>query len=307
MTAVAAVLPILLIILVGWIVANSRLVPAEQWLGFESIAYYVFFPSIIAMNLIQADFSVLPVATLGAVLVLTVLTMTAICFALRPLLKHRFGIEDARFTSIFQGATRWNTFIALAVAAALYGPEGVALIAVAIVAMVPLLNLINVTVLSVYGSGAQPSLRGLLLDLARNPLILSCVAGLALNLLALPLPGPVMDAVEMLGDAALAAGILAVGASLNLSALRRPGPALGTATVLKLAGMPLLGAFYAGLLDVSGFALGAVLVATTVPTAPGSYVLARRLGGDAKLMAEIITMETVLAAVTMPLFLALLA
>jgi predicted permease len=242
--ALQALLPILLVTSVGWLLARSRIVAPEGWAGFETIAYQVFFPSIIILNLAQADFSELPLATLGAALCLAVLAMSALCLALRPFLAARLRLDGPRFTSVLQGATRWNAFIALAMAANLYGPLGVALTAVAIVAMIPLLNLINVAALAWFAAGTQPTPRRFAVDLARNPFIWSSAAGLALNLLGVTLPDPIVDALGMMGEAALAAGIVAVGAGLNLSALRRPGPALTAATLLRLIGMPLLAALF---------------------------------------------------------------
>jgi len=42
-----------------------------------------------------------------------------------------------------------------------------------------------------------------------------------------------------------------------------------------------------------------------VPSAPNGYVLARQMGGDAPLLAEILTMQIIAAAVTLPLVVAL--
>jgi predicted permease len=50
-----------------------------------------------------------------------------------------------------------------------------------------------------------------------------------------------------------------------------------------------------------------VAVSTAVPSAPNGYVLARQMGGDAPLLAEILTVQTLLAAVTMPLVIAAVA
>jgi predicted permease len=60
--------------------------------------------------------------------------MAVLVLALRPLLERHLGIDGPSFTSIFQGATRWNTFVGLAVAGSLFGQRGIALIAVAIAA-----------------------------------------------------------------------------------------------------------------------------------------------------------------------------
>jgi len=304
--ALEALLPILIVTAIGWLVARAGLLSQEGWRGFEAIAYQVFFPSIIILNLVETDFAALPFAGLGAALVLAVFTMTALCLALRGVLARPLRLDGPRFTSLLQGATRWNTAIALAMAANLYGPPGVALTAVAIVAMIPLLNLINVAALSWFAAASRPTPGRFALELARNPLVWSSLLGVALNLLAVELPGVAARSLEMIGQAALAGGILAVGAGLDLSALRRPGPALTAATLLRLVGMPLLAALFCTLFGITGTARGVAIIATAVPTASAAYLLARRMGGDAKLMAEIVTLQTIVAALTLPLAVSLL-
>lgn len=310
MPAIDALIPVLLVIATGYGVARIGLVNGDQWRGFEKIAYYVLFPCIVIRNLALVDFTQLPFLSLGMTLIGSILTMSVIVLALRPLLESRFGVSPVRFTSIFQGAVRWNTFVALAMADRLWGAEGVALIAVAIVAMIPLLNVLSVLVLARYAAGKAPSAGRMVLDLIKNPFIWSTALGLLINIVQMHFhvmpPDQVMTAMEMMGRAALSAGLLAVGASLDLGALRRPGPALSTATVLRLVGMPLLASGFAALLGVGGVALGVAILAMSVPSATGSYLLARQMGGDAKLMAEILTLQTVVAIVTLPVAIAVL-
>ena len=73
--------------------------------------------------------------------------MSLLCLALRPLLA-RFAVDGPAFTSIFQGATRWQTYVALAVSSNLYGDVGLALASVAMVAIIPLVNVFSVAVLA---------------------------------------------------------------------------------------------------------------------------------------------------------------
>lgn len=310
MPAIDALIPVLLVIATGHFVARIGLVDGDQWRGFEKIAYYVLFPCIVIRNLALVDFTELPFLSLGATLIGSILVMSALTLALRPVLEKAFDISPPRFTSIFQGAVRWNTFVALAMADRLWGPEGVALIAVAIVAMIPLLNILSVLVLARYASGEAPKPGKMALDLIKNPFIWSTAIGLTVNIVQMNFhimpPDQIMTAMEMMGRAALSAGLLAVGASLNLGALRRPGPALTTAVTLRLIGMPLLASGFATMLSVSGVAHGVAILATAVPTATGSYLLARQMGGDAKLMAEILTLQTIVAVVTLPVALAYL-
>jgi malonate transporter and related proteins len=130
---------------------------------------------------------------------------------------------------------------------------------------------------------------------------------LTLNILRPPIPAPLMSFADILGRASLAAGLLVVGAGLDLSRLRRPGVALLLACALKLVVLPVLAACVARLLGVAGTGLAVTILCTAVPTASGSYMLARQMGGDSPLMAEILTVQTLLAMVTLPFALALLA
>ena len=106
--------------------------------------------------------------------------MSLLCLALRPLLA-RPRIDGPAFTSIFQGATRWQTYVALSVSANLFGDVGLALASVAMVAIIPLVNVFSVAVLAHYASPEKQSARAIVMTVVRNPLIWACAIGLALN------------------------------------------------------------------------------------------------------------------------------
>ncbi len=304
--ALDSLLPVLIVIATGWAIHRFRIVDDAGRAGIERLAYYVLFPSLIVLALSRADYGALPWQALGATLLLSVLTMGALCIALRPVLGSRLAIDGPAFTSVFQGATRWNTFIALALSGSLFGTEGLTLVAVAIVAMVPVLNLMAVLVLAHYGGTTRPPLIVLAKEIARNPLIVACVIGLTFSIVGIAPAGPVESALDIFGRAGLAVALVAVGLGLDLKALGRPGVAHVLATGLRLAVMPAIGLGYATVFGLTGSALGTAVVALAVPTAANGYLLARQMGGDAKLMAEIITLQTLGATISLPLWLALL-
>lgn len=301
-----ALLPVILVIAVGYLVARTGIIPGNQWHGAERLTYFVLFPAILFKTIALVDFSKLPTLHMGVALLCAIVTMALVMLAVRPMLFRIWGIDGPRFTSIFQGALRWNGFIALAIAAEFIGADGVALLAVAMVFMIPVLNVICVLVLSAFTGGPAPSGAKILRDLYTNPLIVSILAGLIANLAGMPIPSIVQSTLTILGSAALPVGIVCVGASLDLSSLRRPGPALTSGTLIRLLGMPLIAAGFGTLFGVTGPALTATVIASSVPSAGTSYILAKQMGGDAKLMAEILTLQTVAAIVTIPLMLYLL-
>ena len=125
-----ALLPVLLVIAAGHLVARLGIITGDQWRGVERVAYFLFFPSIVFAAVARTDFMALPAFGMSATLMLSVLAMTATALVLRPVLAARFGISGPRFTSIFQGSVRWNTFVAMAIAENMLGPEGLALLVV---------------------------------------------------------------------------------------------------------------------------------------------------------------------------------
>jgi len=302
----SSLLPVFVVILVGWLCRATEFISDKQWAGMERVTYVVFFPALVIDTLVRADLFSVPVANVGGALIGSILIMAALMVSLQPLLRAAIGLDGPSFTSVFQGATRWNTFVAIAVAGALFGPRGVALIAVAIAAMVPLLNILALSVFVRYAGGPKQDLRQILRTFATNPFIWSCAVGLLLNPAAGWLPKPVLTSIDIIGRSALAAGLLVVGAGLDLRSIARPGPAHLVSVVPKLVVMPILAVLLARAFGVTGNDLSVVVIAASVPSASASYVLARQLGGNAPLMAEILTLQTLLAMATMPIAMVLL-
>ncbi len=151
---VAALLPVFLLIVLGFILKRSLMRLETQWNGLERLTYFVLFPTLLIQTLVKADLSKVPVAGVGGALFLSALAMSLLCLALRPLFL-RLEIDGPAFTSIFQGATRWQTYVALAVCSNLFGETGLALASVAIVALIPLINVLSVWVLAQYASHGE--------------------------------------------------------------------------------------------------------------------------------------------------------
>lgn len=301
-----SVIPVFLLIAAGWLARVSGLIEDKHWSGIEQATYYLFFPAIIIDTLARADLGSVPVLGVGGALVGAILIIAAALLAMRPLLERSLGLDGPSFTSLFQGSTRWNTFVGLAMATTLFGPRGVTLMAVAIAAMVPLLNTLALYVLVRYAGGPPQTPLQTLRSFVSNPYIWSCAIGLALNASGAPVPKAVGSFIEILGRAALAAGLLIVGAGLDVRRLARPEPVHLVSIVLKLFVLPLIAVTLARLAGVGGLDLEVTIVAAAVPTASGSYALAKLMGGNAALMAEIITIQTLASLATMPVMIALL-
>ncbi|WP_020178313.1 AEC family transporter [Methylopila sp. M107] len=300
--AFEALLPSFLLIALGFALARTETFAPPMWEGIERLNYYVLFPTILFLTMLWADLSNAPVIPLGGAMVLAILVVAGLMVATRAFWIRTSGGGGPSFSSHFQGAVRWQTSVALAMSSDLYGVEGLAVAAIGVATMIPLLNALCVIALVTNGEGERPSVVQIILEIVRNPLILSVAAGAALNVLGVSLYAPLTTTLDLLGKGALGVGVLCVGAGLSLRSLT-PRIDLAAISAVKLLVMPALMIGFAKLFGVSGPALAVVAISSAVPTAANAYVLARRLGGDAPLMSAIITVQTIVAMATLPLVL----
>jgi len=299
---VSALLPVFLIILLGYLFRRTGFPGNGFWYAAERITYFVFFPALLINKLALASFSSMTAIPLAASLVCSILLLTVLLLLFRT----RLGLNGPAFTSVFQGSIRFNTFVGLAAVSALLGSSGLTLAAVALVAMIPVINLICVPTVAHFGIGQGASLWSLGREVLRNPLILACAIGFSVNLSNLPTPEGVFRVFDLLGSAALPTGLLAVGASLKIATLNTNLPGLLLSSALKLIAFPLLTSGFCLLFSVSPEGRIVAVVFAALPTAVSAFILARQLGGDTTLMASIITVQTIVSALTLPLMLNLL-
>ncbi len=300
----AALVPIFLLIALGFGMQRFRFPGGEFWPLAERFMYFFLFPVLLVKESAAASIGQYEPLALIATLLLAVLAMVILALALRPLLR----LDGPAFTSLFQGATRFNSYVGLAAALALYGSTGVGLFAVAIAVCVPVLNVFCVAVLVRYAGEPDRKVNPLaqLRLIASNPLIVACVIGIALNLAGIRIPDTINVTADVLGKASIALGLMAVGAALDFKVMHAARWPVLLMCVLKLVLYPLIMAGLASLLGLEGLGRAVVILWAAIPTSAASYVLARQLGGDARLMAAGITAQTVLSAISLPAMLALL-
>ncbi len=297
----SALLPVFLIIALGWVIRRAGFLDAGIWPPLERLIYFILFPCLLVQNLATADLAGIDIVPMGAALLCAIFIMTGGLSIARA----QLNLSGPEYSSLFQGAVRWNGFVGIAAANSLFGSAGLALMAIAIAFMVPTVNLLSIYVLTRHASAEPASLRAALVAVIRNPLIMACLVGIGLNVAGFGL-APIVDAtLKVLGSAALPLGLLAVGAALDLSHMRQFGGTILLGTGLKMLGMPLLVVITTWIFGVEGITRDIAILCASVPGATSAYILARQLGGDAQMMAGMITATTVTALFTMPLILAL--
>ncbi|MDJ0779974.1 MAG: AEC family transporter [Gammaproteobacteria bacterium] len=296
-----AITPIFLIIATGYLLFRFRVVGETVWSAIEHICFYLLLPALIIRTLSRANLGDLPVFDFVLVLLVAIVGMAVILISTHALVWRRYPESGPSFSSIFQGATRFHGFVAIAVIGPLYGDEGLALAALALAVMVPPLNIISVIVLSVYGrSDTPPNFASVAKKIFSNPLIIACVLGLGFNLAGIP--DILFDTIEIVGAGGLGLALLAVGSGMKLGQAARHKTLLLIGVTVRLVGMPAIIILMSWLLGLEGLARTVAIIAGAVPTAASAYVMARKMGGDAELMSSIVTFQIIVAFFTLPLF-----
>jgi len=296
-----ALAPVAALIALGWGLRRSPLLAETFWPQAERLAYYVLLPALFVHSLGSVEPQALPAGRLAVVLIGATLAVALGVVLVRPWMR----VDGAAFTSIFQGSVRFNTYVGVTLAAGLFGTQGVALAALCSAASVPTVNILSILVFARFGATRLPA-REVARQIATNPLIVSCLIGLALNGLGIGMPPGIEPALKALGTAALPLGLLCVGAALRFEAAQSWLAPVALASAAKFVALPAATALAAHLVGLEGAALTVALLFQALPTASSAYILSRLLGGDAPLMAGITAIQTVLAALAMPVVVAAL-
>lgn len=302
-TLFGALSPVFALVLLGYLLRRIDFPGAAFWPLAERFTYYLLFPSLLVNKLAT---TALPDSGLGSVTTILVLQLL-----LASLLALGVGwwarARGAQLTSFFQGSVRFNTYVGLAAAVEFFGSESVVWAAVFIGISIPLVNVLCVSMFTWALDRDQPLLPVLSRALLGNPLIIGSVLGLFLNISGMGLPLGSGALLALLSPVALPLGLLAVGVGLDFQLLRRLNPILWLGCGFKLILYPLLFWLLNRWISLPDEAFAVLLLFACLPTAPSAYILARQLGGDAPLMASMITLQTLLAFMTVPLMLAMLA
>jgi len=295
--------PVMALIIIGYLLRKTAFLPDAAWGGIEKLTYYILFPSLLIYTLSRQNLQGSDWHSMLLVIVGTLLS-AAMLLVLWHLLSRSHS--DATFTSVFQGGVRFNTYIALAAAQGLYGAAGLAAGSVVVGFMVVLINIACVSVFVIWGNNAARSIQAFGRELLINPLIIACIIGWGLGLSGLGLPGFSEEILEIIGRAALPLGLLAVGAALRLDMIKGHSGAIVKSSLVQFLLKPAMAATLIHYSGLNGVAAVVLILVFMTPTAPSAYILARQLGGDTETMASIVTMQTIMAFLLMPVIATLL-
>lgn len=296
---ILSIAPIFLLIVLGYVLRRNIFQNMEFWNTTDKLVYWVLFPALLYFKTATISLSSDIITAYGTVIYSGF--GAAVVFAL--IVWRTFRLNPPVASSVLQGAARHNAFIALAVAERLFGSEGLSLAALVTALLIPITNIVVVSlmVMIVQSDKKEGLVKSILRDLMRNPLLISVLLGIGMNLSGItPIP-IVNELTDILGRAALPIMLLGIGANIRVRRMGPVGWPTFYATLGKMVVFPTALAVAAWSVGLPELAAMVAAIFGAVPTAVSSFTLARQMGGDAPLMSSIITIQTALALLSLPI------
>ncbi len=292
-------MPIFLVMVIGYILKqigmlNDNFVTVANKFNFKVTLPFMLFKDIAGVD-IKAVFDIKYVLFCAIV--------STICFwvvwGTAKLLVRDKTIRGAFVQSSFRGSA---AVMGLAFIQNIYGSSAMG--PLMIVSAVPLYNIFSVIVLTFEandstGIDKKAKIRQAGINICKNPIILSILAGLIVGLLGIQFPTLVNKTVSNVAQMATPLALITIGAGFEgRKALAKIAPTMA-ASMIKLVLQPLVFLPVADWMGFSGEKMIAILIMLASPTTPSCYIMAKSMNNDEVLTASVIVTTTLMAAFTL--------
>ncbi len=291
------VAPIFFIVSLGYLLKRWRIIDQGFIDTSSKLVFTITLPVLVFMSISRMDFQAVFNPTLMGYFIISTLISVAILWQ-----ASKYFIKQPEDLGVFiQGSFRGNYgIIGLAISFNMFGNSGLALASLLLVCVIPLYNVLSVLALSLPMHQTNgPSIARPIKEIARNPLIIAVLLALPFSYFGWGLTAMGDKIGNYFASLTLPLALLAIGGSLNLKSLRDTSGQSGWSTLIKLVIMPLTLTFGAWLYGFKSQELGILFVLFGCPTAAASFIMAKAMGGNAQLAANIILTTTLGSVITL--------
>lgn len=296
-----AIVPLFLIIAVGFGVKRLGWIGPEDVRRFNKVTFYTFMPVMLFYNIYTSDFSHAVRLSYALFVVGMALAMILLAFLITLAAEK----TPERRGVMIQAAFRSNfVLLGLPIAQELLPNANFGITALMIAIVVPIYNMMSVVVLE-YFRGSKPKMGEVLLAVIKNPLIIGSIVGLLTQALHITLPEVLVSFAGKMNSAATPLILLLLGASFEMRQLSRYKKQLLVCVGLRLLVFPGAILALAAALGLRDIEFVTVLAMTAAPTAVNSFNMAQQLGGDSDLAGSAVVVSTAASFFTLFLWITL--
>lgn len=295
MISANAVLPMCLVMALGYGTRRLGWIRREEISAINKIAFRIFLPCLLYYNVYCSDLSgsfdpLLMAYAVGGVLLTFGLALGY------TLLTEKL---PERRSVMIQGMFRSNYVImGIPVATALLGAGELGTVSILIAVVVPLFNMLAVVVLEVF-RGQRPKPLHVLGQIVKNPLVIASALGILTLAAGIRLPHILEQTIQNVSAIASPLQLFLLGAFFQFSGLKTYRRELVTVSAAKLIVSPGLFLGLGALLGFRDAAFVSLLGVFASPTAVNSFTMAQQMGGDAELAGDIVVVTSAVSMLTM--------
>lgn len=296
------VLPIFLILSLGYILKKLKILDELTTKNMNSINFKVFLPLLLFYNVYKTDLSVVFNPKLLIFSIISVILVFLLLFIIIPLLEK----DNRKRGVIIQGIFRSNFVIfGVPVCEALFGQNATGVASMLIAVVVPLFNFLAVICLEIY-RGGNINFKKIIKGIITNPLIIASIIGLFFIYFKIKLPTPIEKTINDISKIATPLAFILLGSSFTFSAFSLYIKQLSITILGKLIIVPGIVLYIAALLGFRNIELTCLLSVFASPTAVSSYTMAEQMDGDSILAGQIVVLTSIISIITVFLWIFIL-
>ena len=305
--AINATAPIVLMVVVGYFLKRIGLLDPSLGKALNKLVFRVFLPAMLFLNMYKIEsFAAIDFTfvwyTMGVTVLLFAIAIPTVCF---------MSAENPKRGALLQSVFRANyALVGIPLATSLFGEEGGIMATVLSAFIIPVFNTLAVIGLCVFSSDKKPSIKKVLLGIAKNPLIQSIALGfvvlgiravfvkLGVNFRLTDVE-PVYKTLSNLSSVATPLALLVLGAQFELSAIPELKKYITFGVAVRNFIVPMLGlgvAYFIGCFSGAQFATFVAVFCT--PVAVSSVPMAQEMDADVSLAGQLVIWSTVFSAIS---------
>ena len=291
--------PVFFLMVLGYLLVNyTSLADRKLTKQANAIVFKIFLPCMLFYNVYQSDIGAeihsrikLCIWAAGGLLILFVL----LCLIVPKVVK-----QENQQGVVIQGIFRSNYVIfGVAVVQNMYGVKSTTTAAILSAILVPMYNFLAVVALSIFGEKRETDWKKIILDIVKNPLIISSVLGIIFSLLGIRLPTAVDTTVQDLAKLSTPIAFMILGGDLDFSKVRGNLKVASVVLTIKLVILPLIMIPMIVMMGYRDADLLSGLLAYQTPVAVSSYIMAQQSGADGQLAGQLVVFSSVLSIFTL--------
>ncbi len=304
--ALNAVLPIILMIAVGYFLKRIKLLEEENAKKLNTLVFRIFLPTMLFLNV----YKIQNFAEIDFTFVLYAIGITVLLFLIGVAVMHVLFKENRQRSVMLQGIFRANyALVGIPLAESLFGAEGSIMASLLSAFIVPVFNILAVICLTIYSAGdKKPSISGVFKGIAKNPLIQGILCGfVALALRAIFVEvgiefrlsqiTPIYTTLQNLSSIATPLSLLVLGARFELSAIPHLKKHIIIGVVNRCVIVPIVGISIAVMINrFTGAQFASFVACFCTPVAVSSVPMSQEMGADADLMGQLVVWTTLFSA-----------